>query len=51
MRLVDGSQDGEGRVVFCYERVWMEITVNNWGKTEAAIVCQQLGYSNKGKSS
>ena len=49
VRLVDGVIEQEGRVEVCSNGVWGSICDQNWDKTDAHIVCQQMGYPELGK--
>lgn len=44
VRLVDGSSSNEGRVEVYYFGSWGTVCDDDFGSTEADIVCQQLGY-------
>ena len=49
VRLVDGNSQMEGRLEVCLNDAWG--TVSNFGFFDGAaarVVCNQLGYSNKG---
>ena len=53
VRLV-GSSPREGRVEICYHGMWSTVCINpknfmyHFVKSEARVVCQQLGYSSQG---
>ena len=54
MRLVDGSIQKEGRVEVCSNGVWGSVCDQSWDKTDAHVICQQMGHpelGNKLKSS
>ncbi len=45
VRLSGGTTDLEGRVEFCANGVWGTVCDDNWGTSDASVVCRQLGYS------
>lgn len=49
VRLVDGRDPHEGRVEVCLNETWGKIcdyiSIYGWNRTEAEVVCQQLGYT------
>ena len=49
VRLIDGYIKQEGRIEVCINQVWGSICNKGWDKTDAHIVCQQLGYPEQGK--
>ena len=51
VRLANGIIEQEGRVEVCHDGVWGSICDEGWDKTDAHIVCQQLGYATTGKFS
>ena len=49
IRLVNGSTQYEGRVEVCLsDGSWHSICHDNWGGTDANVVCKQLGYAYTG---
>ncbi len=48
VRLVDGIIEQEGRVEVCVNGVWGSICDDGWDKTDAHIVCKQMGFSSLG---
>ena len=49
IRLADGLIDNEGRVEFCVNGVWGSVCTDGWDKTDAHIVCTQLGHPELGE--
>ena len=48
LRLAGGNIPNEGRVEICLENLWGTVCTHSWGRMDAAVVCQQLGYSTQG---
>ena len=48
VQLKDGSSPREGRVEICMDGVWGTICEFSWDAADAAVVCRQLGYSDRG---
>ena len=48
MRLNGGSIEQEGRVEVCVNGVWGSICDYGWDKTDAHVICKQLGYAELG---
>ena len=51
LRLADGKSDREGRVEVCSNGMFLTVCGKKWGKTDAVVVCKQLGHSEKSKTS
>ena len=49
VRLVNGSIAQTGRVEVCVDGVWGSVCDVGWTKSDAFVVCKQLGYVNSGK--
>ena len=49
VRLVDGSNEMEGRVEICIGETWGTVCDSLWTSQDANVVCNQLGYSKVGK--
>ena len=45
LRLAAGNIVNEGRVEICINNVWGTVCDDGWSSTDAAVVCQQLGFS------
>ena len=48
IRVVDGIIEQEGRVEVCVNQVWGSVCDDGWDKTDAHIVCQQMGHPELG---
>ena len=45
IRLVDGSNDMEGRIEICLNDTWTSICNILWTTNDGNVACRQLGYS------
>ena len=48
MRLVGGREDTEGTVEICYYNIWGLVAVHGWDDNDAAVVCNELGFTSGG---
>ena len=48
VKLLGRSILSEGRVELCVSGEWKTLCDDNWSKSEAQVVCEQLGYSHQG---
>ena len=54
VRLVNGRQPHEGRIEICFNETWGTICdwiyPLSWNRTQADVVCKQLGYPQAGEA-
>ena len=48
IRVVDGIIEQEGRVEVCIDSVWGSVCDERWDKTDAHVVCRQMGHPELG---
>ena len=49
IRLVDGSSSSEGRAEYCHDGEWNTVCVACWERSNAIVVCRQLGLPTESK--
>ena len=47
LRVMDGASVREGRVEICFNNAWGTICNENYGVTDARILCSQLNFESK----
>ena len=49
VRLAGGSGPNEGRVEFCYRRLFGTVCGSQWDTIDAQVICRQFGYPIEGE--
>ena len=49
IRLVDGTNQYNGRIEVCINSMWGSVCDTMWDATDASVACKQLGYSENSK--
>ena len=49
IRLVDRSSSSKGRVEYCHDGEWKTVCVDCWDRSNAIVVCRQLGLPTESK--
>ena len=50
VRLTGGSSSNKGRVEYCSEGVWGTVCGDRWDRSNALVVCRQLGLPTASKT-
>lgn len=50
VRLFGGESSYTGRVLVCIGGHWGTVTNENWGTSDARVVCRQLGFLDTGEN-
>ena len=50
IRLVEGTNTGEGRVEISYKNSWATVCDDGWDDNDASAVCRQLGLGSSGSA-
>ena len=45
---MNANVDFEGRLEICISGIWGTVCDDSWGTSDAAVVCNQLGYTTTG---